>query len=95
MSLVKIKDKGQVTLLARLREHHGLRAGDYVDVRKEGDRIVLIRQAAAPRHPDIDQVIAAGLADVRAGRVTPAFDGMEDYKDWRKTSEGRKFAKPS
>lgn len=93
MPLVRIKDKGQVTLPARLRERRGLRTGDYMDVREEGDRIVLIPQAVAPRHPEIDKAVAEGLADVRAGRVTPAFDNAETCKAWRKTPEGRKFAK--
>ena len=93
MPLVKIKDKGQVTLPAKIRERRGLHAGDYMEVQEEGDRIVLIPQAVAPRHPDIDTAIAEGLADVRAGRVTPAFKNMAEYRAWRKTPEGKKFAR--
>jgi AbrB family looped-hinge helix DNA binding protein len=93
MPLVKIKDKGQVTLPARIRERRGLHAGVYLEVQEEGNRIVLIPQDVAPRHPEIDKAIAEGLADVRAGRVTPAFKNMAEYRAWRKTPEGKKFAR--
>jgi len=88
MALVRIKDRGQVTLPAKLRESRGLRAGDYLDVQEEGDRIVLIPQAVASARPEIDAAIEGGLADLRAGRVTPAFNAMEDYKAWRSTPAG-------
>ena len=93
MPLVKIKEKGQVTLPAKIRERRGLRAGDYMEVQEEGNRIVLIPQEIAPRHPEIDKAISEGLADVRAGRVTPAFKDMAEYRAWRKTLEGKKFAR--
>jgi len=93
MPLVKLKEKGQVTLPVKIRERRGLNTGDYLDVREEGDRIVLIPQQVEPRHPEIDDAIAAGFADIRSGHVTPAFDNMDAYKAWRKTPEGKKFAK--
>jgi len=93
MPLVKIKDKGQVTLPAKLRERHHLSAGDYVEVKEEGNRIVLIPQDVAPRHPGIDAVLREALDDERAGRVTPSFENMGEYRGWRKTPEGKKFTK--
>jgi AbrB family looped-hinge helix DNA binding protein len=92
VQLVKIKDKGQVTLPAEIRSRRGLNTGDYMEIHEEGDRIVLIPQEVAPHHPEIDKAIAAGLADLRAGRVTPAFKTMAEYRAWRKTSDGKKFA---
>ena len=93
MPLVKIKEKGQLTLPAKLRERHGLAVGDYVEITEEGSRIVLVPQEIVERHPDIDAAIAEGLADIRAGRVTPAFANMREYRAWRKTPEGKKFAR--
>lgn len=51
------------------------------------------RQDAAPRHPEIDAALAPALEDVRAGRLTPAFSSMEEYNAWRRTPEGKKFAR--
>jgi len=91
MPLVKVKDKGQVTLPAKIRERHGVSVGDYVEVREEGNRIVLIPQAVAPRHPEIDAALTEALDDERAGRVTPAFKTMTDLEAWLKTDEGKAF----
>ena len=92
MPLVKIKGKGQVTLPAKIRERQGLDVGDCVEVREEGNRIVLIPQQVAPRHPEIDTALTEALADVRAGRVTPAFDRMEDLEAWLETDKGKQFS---
>ena len=92
MPLVRIKEKGQVTLPAKIRARRGLHTGEYLEVQEKGNRIVLIPQQIAPRHPEIDKAIAEGLADVRSGRVTPAFKNMAEYRAWRKTPAGKKFA---
>ena len=92
MPLVKIKEKGQLTLPAKMRERLGLGIGDYVEVSEEGNRIVLIPQDIAPRHPDIDAALAEALEDERAGRMTPAFANMAEYRAWRASPEGKKFA---
>jgi AbrB family looped-hinge helix DNA binding protein len=92
MPLVKVQEKGQVTLPTKIRREVGLDPGDYVTIEREGDRIVLIPQEIAPRHPEIDAAIAEGLADIRAGRVSPAFDSAEEFHVWLETDEGKKFA---
>jgi AbrB family looped-hinge helix DNA binding protein len=92
MPLVRVKEKGQVTLPAKLRARHGLEVGRYLEIREEGGRIVLIPQDVAPRHPEMDAALAEALEDVRAGRVTPAFKNVDEYKAWRRSPEGKKFA---
>ena len=91
--LVKNKGKGQMTLPAKIRERHGLDVGDHVEVQEEGNRVILIPRQIAPLHPEIDAALAEALEDARTGRVTPAFANMKEYKAWRKTPEGKKFAK--
>ena len=91
MPLVKVQEKGQVTLPTKLRRELGLDPGDYVAIEREGSRIVLIPQAVAPRHPAIDAAIAEGLADVRAGRVSPPFDSAEQFDAWLETDDGKRF----
>jgi AbrB family looped-hinge helix DNA binding protein len=93
LPLSKVKQKGQVTIPAEIREELGLHEGDYVDVKREGSRIVLTPKTVVDRHPEIDAAIAEGLADVRAGRVSPSFKNMKEFEAWLKTKEGRKFAK--
>ena len=93
MSLVKVQPKGQMTLPSKLRQHAGIGVGDYVDVIQEGSRTVLIPQHVAPRHPIVDTALEGALADEQTGSVTPAFSNMKEYRAWRKTSAGKKFAR--
>ncbi len=53
---------------------------------------MLTPKAVVDRHPEIDAAIAEGLADVRAGRVSPSFKNMKEFEAWLKTDEGKKFA---
>ena len=91
MPLAKLKPKGQVTIPASIRADLGLNEGDYVEVAREDNRIVLTPKVVVDRHPAIDAALAEGLADVRAGRLSPAFSSVKEWKAWRKTPEGKKF----
>ena len=93
MPLARVKQKGQVTIPANIREELGLHEGDYVEVTTEGSRVVLTPQQIAPRHPEIDAALAEGLADIQAGRVSPSFKDMKSFEKWLKTEEGMKFGK--
>ena len=90
MPLVKIKEKGQLTLPAKIRERHGLAVGDYVEITEEGSRIVLVPQEVTERHPAVDAAIAEGLADIRAGRTVP-FTDKKAFDAWLETDEGKQF----
>ena len=92
MPLARIKPKGQVTIPAGIRGEVGLDEGDYVEVTREGSRIVLTPKQVVDRHPALDAALAEALADERAGRVSPKFRSVEEYEKWRSTAEGRKFA---
>ena len=70
-----------------------LHDGDEVEVSTEGSRIVLTPKAElAGRHPGIDAALAEGLADLRAGRLSPKFATMQEFGAWLKTPEGKKFS---
>jgi AbrB family looped-hinge helix DNA binding protein len=91
MPLARVKQKGQVTIPANIREELGLHEGDYVEVTTEGSRVVLTPQQIAPRHPEIDAALAEGLADIQAGRLSPSFTTAEEIAAWQKTAEYKKF----
>ena len=92
-SLARVKQKGQVTIPAAIRAEVGLAEGDYVEVRRQGRRIVLTPKEVLDRHPEIDAALAEGIADARAARVTPKFASMKEYRAWLKTPEGKAFAR--
>jgi AbrB family looped-hinge helix DNA binding protein len=87
-------DKLTVTIPAEIRDEIAAHDGDEMEVSTEGDRIVLTpKEEMTERHPAIDAALAEGLADIAAGRVSPAFGSVQEWKAWLKTPEGKKFGK--
>lgn len=41
MSLIQIREKGQITIPSRIRKELGIRKGDYLEIVKEDDKIVI------------------------------------------------------
>ena len=91
MALTKLKPRGQVTIPAEIRARLSLADGDALEVTVDDGRIVLTPHEPAERHPAIDAAIEEGLTDVRAGRVTPAFESMEEFEAYRRTEAYRKL----
>jgi AbrB family looped-hinge helix DNA binding protein len=85
MTLAKISRRGQVTIPAPIRERLALMEGDYLEMTVEDGRIVLTPTEIVDRHPAIDAAIAEGLADVAAGRVTPAFESVDEMTAYFET----------
>jgi AbrB family looped-hinge helix DNA binding protein len=67
----KVSSKGQVVLPNQLRERLGLRPGDALDVRLEGDAIVLRPRRTRRRKPKIIIDPRTGLAVLTAGPGAP------------------------
>ena len=91
MPLAKVKKKGEITIPADIREALGLDIGDYVEITREGDRIVLTPMEIVERDPVIDEALAEALEDERAGRISPAFKTAEEIEAWQKTEDFKKF----
>jgi AbrB family looped-hinge helix DNA binding protein len=71
MAIVKIKDKYQVTLPAKLRQEAGLEIGDLLEADVHGGKITL-----TPKHL-VDRELAIALQDVRRGRVTGPYSSAK------------------
>lgn len=68
MSLVRVKDKYQVTLPVEVRRKAGLAVGDLLEAKVKGKLITLTPKALVNRAL-IDKQLEEGLEDVRRGRV--------------------------
>ncbi len=79
------------TLPPDIRDEIASLDGDEIEVHTEDGRIVLTPKEIAARHPEIDAALAEGLADARAGRLSPAFETAEEIEAWQKTEEYKKF----
>jgi bifunctional DNA-binding transcriptional regulator/antitoxin component of YhaV-PrlF toxin-antitoxin module len=95
MPKMRVRDgKLTVTLPKEIRSDFDALDGEEIDISAEDGRIVLTpKEDSAERHPDIDAAIAEGLADERAGRLSPAFASVKEMKLWLKTEDGMKFVK--
>jgi AbrB family looped-hinge helix DNA binding protein len=67
----KISTKGQVVLPSRVRQKLGLRAGDALDVKLEGDAIILRPRRARRRKARIIKDPISGFPVLTAGKNAP------------------------
>ena len=77
MSLVKVKDKYQVTLPVEVRRRAGLAVGDLLEAKVRGKLITLTPKAVVNR-ASIEKGLAEGLEDIRRGRVDGPYATAEE-----------------
>ena len=70
-TLVKVKQKFQITIPETVRKEIRLQEGDLLEATAKKNTIVLTPKAVVNR--DIEEAIAEGLEDIKKGRVSPAF----------------------
>jgi AbrB family looped-hinge helix DNA binding protein len=71
MSLIRIKDKYQLTLPSRLRERARLEVGDVLEATVESGKIILTPKSL------VDRRIAESLEDYKKGRYYGPFDSAD------------------
>lgn len=76
MSLVKVKEKFQVTLPAAIRQKVGVDVGDLLEATVQGKRITFTPKVAVDRAV-VEQRLAEGLEDVKKGRVYGPFSSAK------------------
>jgi AbrB family looped-hinge helix DNA binding protein len=107
MALLKVQQKGQITIPARLRNQAGISEGDTVEASARKGKIVLTRKgviasrefftnAAGEYTPEqrrrIDARLAKAVEDVKAGSVHGPFDNADEMIVFLK---GRLKTKPT
>ncbi len=77
MSLVKVKEKYQVTIPAAVRQKAGVTVGDLLEAKVQGKKITLIPKIAVDRE-FIEKRLAEGLEDIKKGRVYGPFSSAKE-----------------
>ena len=90
MSRLKL-ERGTLTLPPKLRRALKVEADGYLEAEPVEDGVLLKR--VPERDPVVEAAIAEGLEDVRAGRVTPAFESIEEFEAYRRTDAYKRFLK--
>jgi len=75
MSLVKVKEKYQVTLPAEVRRKIGLSVGDLLEVEITGEKITLTPKSV------VDRELALAIEDYEKGQFIGPFDTAETAID--------------
>jgi AbrB family looped-hinge helix DNA binding protein len=87
MPTVKLGASRQIVIPKKLYDELGLTPGDYIEVERHGNKLVLTPKELVEKHPEIDQGIAEGLEDMRAGRVSGPFKTVEELMHYLNTVE--------
>lgn len=83
MELVKVRNKAQITLPARIRKALDINEGDYLEVGIQDSKVVLTPQVVIDKFESVElskqgeQMLDEALDDVKQGR-TKEFEDVED-----------------
>ena len=74
MSLIQVREKAQITIPSKIRKELGIKKGDYLEVVKEDDRIViipkiLIEKTSVNLSAHGEEMLKEAIDDVRKGKV--------------------------
>jgi len=74
MSLVQIREKAQITIPSKIRKEFGIKKGDYLEIVKEDDRIVIIPKILVDKVsvnlPEKgEEMLKEAIDDVKKGKV--------------------------
>src|SRR5260370_5334283 len=99
--IITVKDKMDLVVPPKVQRQAGIKAGDRLEFKVSGGVINIIPKRLAPddeytpeQRRIINAQLAEGLEDIRAGRVSPRFDTVDEMlaslKSGRKTTRRRK-----
>ncbi len=74
MSLVQIREKAQITIPSRIRKELGIKNGDYLEIIKEDNKIIIIPKILVDKvsvnlSAKGEEMLKEAMDDVREGKV--------------------------
>ena len=74
MSLIQIREKAQITIPSRIRKELGIKKGDYLEIIKEDDKIVitpkiLVDKVSVNLSAKGEEMLKEAIDDVKKGKV--------------------------
>jgi len=74
MSLIQVREKAQITIPNKIRKELGIKKGDYLEVAREDDRIViipkiLIEKVSVNLSVKGEEMLKEAIDDVKKGKV--------------------------
>ncbi len=89
MSLIQVREKAQITIPSRIRKELGIKKGDYLEIVKEDDKIViipkiLIDKVSVNLSVKGEEMLKEAINDVKKGKVKTHNDVTHLIKDLHK-----------
>ena len=74
MSLIQVREKAQITIPSKIRKDLGIKKGDYLEIIKEDDRIVIIPKVLVDKvsvnlSEKGEEMLKEAIEDVKRGKV--------------------------
>jgi AbrB family looped-hinge helix DNA binding protein len=80
MPISKLGQHRQVVIPKEICDELGLEEGDFVEVERQGTKVVLTPKRLVEKHPEIDRRLAEAEEDIKAGRVSGPFATVDTLK---------------
>ncbi|MDI9597742.1 MAG: AbrB/MazE/SpoVT family DNA-binding domain-containing protein [Atribacterota bacterium] len=85
MPLVQLRAKSQITIPSSIRKELGIKNGDYLEIRKEGDRIIIVPKIVVDKSMVTlsekgEKYLQEALDDMKEGRIK-ANNDVEEFID--------------
>ena len=78
MPVVKVGTSRQVVIPKKLYDELGLASGDYIEVERHGNKLVLTPKQLVEKHPEIDRQLSEAEEDAKAGRISGPFQSADE-----------------
>jgi AbrB family looped-hinge helix DNA binding protein len=75
MPISELGQRRQVVIPKQICDELGLEEGDFVEVERQGNKLVLTPKRLVEKHPEIDRRLAEAEKDIKAGQVSGPFVG--------------------
>jgi len=74
MILIQVREKAQITIPSRIRKELGIKKGDYLEIIKEDDKIVIIPKVLVDKvsvnlSAKGEEMLKEAIDDVKKGKV--------------------------
>jgi AbrB family looped-hinge helix DNA binding protein len=90
MPTVKLGTSRQIVIPKKLYDELGLTPGDYIEVERQGSKLVLTPKELVEKHPEIDRRLAEAEEDVKAGRLSGPFKTANEAVQALRSASRRK-----
>ncbi len=89
--MIKVQERGVITLPKRIRERTGFSAGTMISVEERGGEVVM--RPVSTLDPELLADVKSALDDLWNGRASPIFDSVAGFKKYMSVRRKKRVAR--